>query len=156
MYNDTTLTVVGNLTADPWMRRLEHGVVVANFRVASTSRKFDREAGKHVDGDVLFMQVSCWRDLAKNVVTSLQKGDPIVVTGRVFTRTYEKDGQTHTVNEMEAAAVGPDLSKGVARFQRIRSVLPERERTNAEVDGDVEASSDEPVESEQELAASVA
>lgn len=126
MYNETTMTIVGNLTGTPRLRRLGQGMSVANFRVASTPRKFDRERGRHVDGNSLFMSVTCWRDLAENVAMSLGKGDPVVVTGRVQMRSFVKDGQSQSVIEMEATAVGPDLSKGVANFRRIYANLPGR------------------------------
>ncbi|MSX39822.1 MAG: single-stranded DNA-binding protein, partial [Actinobacteria bacterium] len=36
MANDTVITVVGNLTADPELRYTQNGVAVANFTIAST------------------------------------------------------------------------------------------------------------------------
>jgi single-strand DNA-binding protein len=151
MINDTMMTVVGNLTADPRMRRLEDRVAVTNFRVASTSRKYDKEVGRYVDRNALFMNVSCWRDLAENVMTSLQKGDPVVVTGRVFTREYEKDGRTQSVTELEAFAVGPDLTRGVSRFQRIHRTLPDKA-----VEEDAPAADEDEVPVERELVDSMA
>lgn len=139
MINDTTITVVGNLTADPRMRRLDDRVAVTNFRVASTSRKYDKETGKHVDHNVLYLSVTCWRELAENVMTSLQKGDPVLVTGRIFTREFEKDGRPQSVVEMEAVAVGLDLSKGVSRFQRIYRTLPDRATAEHEPRAEEEA-----------------
>jgi single-strand DNA-binding protein len=116
--NETTVTVVGNLVDDPTLRQTESGVEVAGFRVASTSRRYDRESGRWVDAGTLFLPVSCWRSLAANVGASLGKGDPVIVTGRLFTRTYERDGQTRTSYDLEALAVGPDLARGRATFQR--------------------------------------
>jgi single-strand DNA-binding protein len=55
-------------------------------------------------------------------VASLHKGDPVVVSGRLFTRQYERDGQLRSSYEMDAVAVGPDLARGTATFQRSRSV----------------------------------
>ena len=118
MINETTVTVVGNLVEDPKQRTTESGIDLAVFRVASTARKFDSQAGRHVDATSLFLSVTCWRTLAGNVSASLRKGDPVVVTGRLFTRSYEKDGQSRSVIEMEAHAVGPDLARGTAVFRR--------------------------------------
>jgi len=116
--NETSVTVVGNLVDDPRLRTTETGVDVASFRVASTSRRFDRESRRWIDSASLFLAVTCWRSLAGNAVASLRKGDPVVVTGRLSTRTYERDGQTRTTCELEAVAVGPDLSRGTALFRR--------------------------------------
>lgn len=118
MINETPITMVGNLVDDPRQRTTDSGIDLAVFRVASTARKFDAHAGRHVDASSLFLSVTCWRALAGNVVASLRKGDPVVVTGKLFTRTYEKDGQSRTVVEMEAHAVGPDLARGTAVFRR--------------------------------------
>jgi single-strand DNA-binding protein len=116
--NETFVTVVGNLVDDPKLRTIEAGKDVASFRIASTSRRFDRESQRWVDSGQLFLGVSCWRELAGNAAASLRKGDPVIVSGKLSTRTYEKDGQTRSVCELEALAVGPDLARGTAVFRR--------------------------------------
>lgn len=116
--NETTVTLIGNLVDDPTLRTTESGLDVAGFRVASTARRYDAQTSRHVDAGSLFLSVSCWRVLAGNVVASLRKGDPVIVTGKLSTRTYEKDGQTRSVCEVEAHAVGPDLARGTAVFRR--------------------------------------
>ena len=122
--NETLVTVVGNLVDDPRLRTTESGVEVTSFRVASTARRLDRDANRWVDYGQLFLGVSCWRMLGVNVVASLRKGDPVVVSGRLFTRQYERDGQLRSSYEMDAVAVGPDLARGTATFQRTRSSVP--------------------------------
>ncbi len=120
--HETMITVVGNLVDDPKLRTTESGVEVTSFRIASTSRRLDRETNSWVDYGQLFLGVSCWRSLGVNVVASLRKGDPVVVSGRLFTRQYERDGQLRSSYEMDAVAVGPDLARGTATFQRTKSV----------------------------------
>ncbi|HSV64731.1 MAG TPA: single-stranded DNA-binding protein [Mycobacteriales bacterium] len=117
---DTVITVVGNVMDDPKVRRTEKGVDVAGFRVASTARRFDKETALWVDAESLFVRVTVWRHLAANVVDSLRKGDPVLVTGRLFTRQYEKDGQLRSSFELEATALGHDLSRGTTVFRRTR------------------------------------
>ena len=87
--NETSVTLVGNLVHDPRLRTTVSGVDVAGFRVASTARRWDRATGRWSDAGSLFLSVTCWRTLAGNAVASLRKGDPVVVTGRLSTRTYE-------------------------------------------------------------------
>lgn len=116
--NETSVTLVGNLVDDPRLRTTETGVDVAGFRVASTARRWDRATGRWSDAGSLFLNVTCWRALAGNAVASLRKGDPVVVTGRLSTRTYEKDGQVRSACELEAIAIGPDLARGIAVFRR--------------------------------------
>jgi single-strand DNA-binding protein len=48
----------------------------------------------------------------------------VVVSGRLFTRQYERDGQLRSSYEMDAVAVGPDLARGTATFQRSRPSVP--------------------------------
>jgi single-strand DNA-binding protein len=110
--------VVGNLVEDPKLRTIEAGQDVASFRIASTSRRFDRDSQRWIDSAQLFLGVTCWRALAGNATASLRKGDPVVVTGKLTTRTYEKDGQTRSVCELEALAIGPDLARGTAVVRR--------------------------------------
>lgn len=125
--NDTTVTMVGNLVDEPVLRSTDGGHPVASLRVAATARRWDGQAGQHVDGAPLFLTVSCWRALATNVVASLHKGDPVIVTGRLSSRSYDKDGQRRWVYEVDATAVGPNLSRGTTDFTRTpRGAEPER------------------------------
>ena len=65
---DTNVTIVGNvLTAPEWRRTTQSNTLVANFKVASTARRLDRETGRWVDGNSLRVRVNCWRKLAEGV-----------------------------------------------------------------------------------------
>ncbi|HVS67566.1 MAG TPA: single-stranded DNA-binding protein [Mycobacteriales bacterium] len=128
-------TVQGNLTADPVGRTTANGAAVVNFRVASNTRRFDKEQGEYRDGDTTYIGVTCWRGLAGNVLASLRKGDSVVVFGKLIQRSYEaKDGGQRTVHEIEALGVGPDLSRWPADLRR-----PSRVADPAPVDTAVEA-----------------
>ena len=116
---ETHLTVVGRLCSAVDERRMADGTVVANFRVASTERRRDR-GGAWVDGDNLYLDVRCKRDLAENTIASLVKGDPVVVTGRLYTRTYEHEGQRRSVVTLEAQSVAADLAWCTAVVTRTR------------------------------------
>lgn len=115
---DTMITVVGNLVDDPKLRTTATGTPVASFRIASTSRRFDQASGRHVDGNRLFLTVTCWQEMAANVAGSLRKGQPVVVYGRLLSREYTKDEQVRVTFEMTAEAVGPNLARGRAEFTR--------------------------------------
>ena len=120
---DTQLTIIGNvITAPEWRRTAQTGQLVASFKVASTARRLDRGTGQWVDGNSLRVRVSCWRRLAEGVAASVMVGDPIVVVGRLYTRDWvDEDGQHRVMYEMEATAVGHDLSRGRAKFARNRA-----------------------------------
>ena len=119
MAGDTQITVVGNLVSDPELRYTPTGVAVANFRVASTPRTFDRQANEWKDGDSLFLTCNVWRQAAENVAESLQRGMRVVVQGRLHQRSYEtREGEKRTVFEVEVEDVGPSLRNASAKVTK--------------------------------------
>lgn len=119
--NETYTTLVGNVVSDVKQRRTMEGIKVVHFRVASNERRFDRSTGEWTDGEQLFVNVTCWRRVANGVVASLNKGDPLLVTGRLYTRNYEHEGQRRVSVELDAQAVGPDLARCTAEVRRNQS-----------------------------------
>lgn len=117
--NDTSITIVGNVVDEPKLRTTGSGVPVSSFRIASTSRRFDREAGAWIDNERLFANVTCWRTMAQNVAGSLHKGQPVVVTGRFYCREYTKDETSRMSYELDAIAVGHDLARGSSQFTKV-------------------------------------
>src|SRR5689334_19345880 len=117
---ETNVTVIGRLATDVGWSRLGDGTVVSNFRVASTERRYDRATGGWVDGEKLFVDVRCWRRLAENAAASLVKGDPVVVTGKLYSRNYEHEGQRRTAVTVEAQNVAADLSRCTVVLKRDR------------------------------------
>ena len=119
MASDTTVTVVGNLTADPELRFTPSGAAVANFTVASTPRTFDRQSNEWKDGDPLFLPCSIWRQAAEHVAESLTKGMRVIVQGRLKQRSYDdREGNKRTVFEVEVEEVGPSLLRATAKVTR--------------------------------------
>ena len=119
MANDTVITVVGNLVADPELRFTQQGTPVASFTVASTPRTFDRQANEWKDGEAMFLRCSIWRDAAENVAESLQKGDRVIVQGRLKQRSFtDRDGNNRTTIELDVDEIGPSLRYATAKPQR--------------------------------------
>ena len=119
MAGETVITVVGNLVDDPELRFTPSGAAVANFRIASTPRTFDRQTNEWKDGDALFLSCSVWRQAAENVAESLQKGMRVVVQGRLKSRQYEtREGEKRTVFEIDVDEVGPSLKYATAKVTR--------------------------------------
>jgi single-strand DNA-binding protein len=119
MAGETVITVVGNLVDDPELRFTPSGAAVANFRIASTPRTFDRQTNEWKDGDALFLSCSVWRQAAENVAESLQRGMRVIVQGRLKQRSYEtREGEKRTVIELEVEEVGPALKYATAKVTR--------------------------------------
>lgn len=122
MANDTIITVVGNLTADPELRYTQSGLAVANFTIASTPRTFDRAANEWKDGEALFLRASVWREFAENVAGTLTKGSRVIASGRLKQRSYEtKEGERRTSIELEVDEIGPSLRYATAQITRTSS-----------------------------------
>ena len=120
MAGDTTITVVGNLTADPELRFTPSGAAVANFTVASTPRIYDRQTGEWKDGEALFLRCNIWREAAENVTESLTRGARVIVTGRLKQRSFEtREGEKRTVVEVEVDEIGPSLRYATAKVNKV-------------------------------------
>jgi len=116
--HDTLVTLQGNLGGDVRLRETADSQV-ANFRVGSTPRRLDRATGEWVDGTTVWYAVSAWRGLARNCADSLKRGDPVVVHGRLSTRSYV-NAQGVEVSDLEVTAtfVGHDLTRGRSAFTK--------------------------------------
>lgn len=66
-----------------------------------------------------------WRGLAENVMASVGVGEPLVVQGRLRVREEEREGKKWTTAEIDAVAVGHDLSRGTSAFRRVSQGRPE-------------------------------
>jgi single-strand DNA-binding protein len=150
---DSSITVVGNVVADPVLRRLDDGTEVASFRVASTPRVRDRESGRWVDGATSWWGVTCWRGLAGNVAASLRRGERVVVVGRPRTRQWEKEGRSGTSVDVTADVVGHDLAWGTSSFSRV--VRAERVEVPGRAEADELARECEEASDRERLAAAL-
>ena len=119
MAGETVVTLVGNLVDDPELRFTPSGAAVANFRIASTPRTYDRQTGEWKDGESLFLSCSVWRQAAENVAESLQRGMRVIVQGRLKSRSYDdREGNKRTVFEIDVDEVGPSLRSATAKVTR--------------------------------------
>ncbi len=119
MAGETNITVVGNVVNDPELRFTPSGAAVANFRVASTPRRYNSQTNSWEDQEALFLTCNVWRQAAENVAESLSKGMRVIVTGNLRQRSYQnKDGENRTVYEIEVDEVGPSLRFASAQVNR--------------------------------------
>ncbi|MGW3203360.1 single-stranded DNA-binding protein [Streptomyces sp. NPDC001135] len=116
--NETIVCVVGNVATAPVYRETPAGQS-ARFRLAVTTRYWDREKSVWTDGHTNFFTVWANRQLAVNVSACVEVGQPVVVQGRLKVRTEVRDGQQQWASaDIDAVAIGHDLSRGTAVFQR--------------------------------------
>ncbi|MEU9557221.1 single-stranded DNA-binding protein [Streptomyces fumanus] len=115
--NETMVCAVGNVATRPVYRELANGPS-ARFRLAVTSRYWDREKNTWTDGHTNFFTVWANRQLATNAASSLEVGEPVIVQGRLKVRTDVRDGQNWTSADIDAVAIGHDLARGTSAFRR--------------------------------------
>ncbi|MFD3700763.1 single-stranded DNA-binding protein [Streptomyces sp. NPDC058646] len=121
--NDTQVTLVGHVATQVDYKETVNGPS-ARFRFAVTPRYFDRRKEAWTDGATSFYTVWARRSLAVNLAGSVAVGEPLVVHGRLRVREDPPDGEgTRWVSaEIDATAVGHDLSRGTAAFRRVVKV----------------------------------
>ncbi|NQX37075.1 single-stranded DNA-binding protein [Herbiconiux sp. VKM Ac-2851] len=106
------ITITGTVATDPRHIVTQAGLDVSSFRLASTHRRFDATSQTWVDSDTNWFTVTGFRQLAVNATGSLRRGEHVIVTGKLRVRAWEQDGKTGTNVEIEAGAIGHDLSWG--------------------------------------------
>jgi single-strand DNA-binding protein len=105
-----TITVTGIVATTPRHLVTSSGLAITSFRLASSQRRFDRVKQTWVDAETNWYTVSSFRQLAHNVVHSVQKGEHVVVAGRLRIRPWENADRNGTSVEVEADTVGHDLA----------------------------------------------
>jgi single-strand DNA-binding protein len=86
--------------------------------LASSHRRFDREQNKWIDGETNWFTITGFRQLAINLSTSVQKGDRVLVSGRLKIRDWDNGERAGTSVEVEAEHLGHDMFWGTSVFTR--------------------------------------
>ena len=120
----STITVVGNLVADPETKTAA-GHSLAQLRIATNERIKDSN-GEWKDGETTYLDVTCWRKLAEGS-SELKKGQRVIVTGKLKGHSFvRKDGTNGYAYEVEATDVGASV---MARGASVKSetIVPDLE-----------------------------
>ena len=118
---EATLTLLGNLVADPELRRTSAGIAVVDFTIAATPRVLDRATNEWRDGETLFQRSTAWRNLAEHIAASLHKSDRVFASGALRSRTWQTDaGEKRTSVDLEIDEIGPSLRYATATVSRAR------------------------------------
>lgn len=95
-------TLIGRLGNDPEVRYMPNGNPVANISLATTRRWKDKQTNERVESTD-WHRVIFFNRLAEIVGEYVKKGSQIYIEGRLQTRSWEKDGQTHFTTEIIAS-----------------------------------------------------
>lgn len=151
-----SITISGFVATPPRHVVTETGLKITSFRLASNQRRYDRQKNQWVDGETNWYTVSTFRQLAENTATSVKKGERVIVTGRVRIRDWTGEQKSGTSIEVEADALGHDLTWGVSTFAR-RIIERETQPSDASAPESEEFPAEEQVaaDDQQPLAAAV-
>ena len=142
-----TITITGLVATTPRFVTTQQGLDICSFRLASTQRRFDRNEQKWVDGDTNWYTVTAFRGLAKNVLESIQKGQRVLVAGKLRIRDWATDEKSGTTVEIDVDNIGHDLTFGTSVFTRNLSpaeqAAADTQLPFADTTSDAEAPTDE-------------
>lgn len=80
----------GNITRDPELKALPSGSKVVNFSIATNEVYKDKQGAKQEK--VEYHNCVAFGTSAENIAKFFNKGKPILVEGKIETRSWEKDG----------------------------------------------------------------
>lgn len=112
------ITLTGLVATSPRHITTSEGLTITSFRLASNQRRFDRTQNAWVDGDTNWYTITAFRQLGTHVASSVEKGQRVIVTGRVRIRDWESGEKSGTTIEIDAESIGHDLAWGRATFTR--------------------------------------
>ena len=112
------ITLTGLVATTPRHVLTSESLAITSFRLASTQRRYDKAQSRWIDGETNWYTITGFRQLALNAASSIHKGDRVVVTGKLKIRDWENGERTGTTIEIEAEALGHDLSWGTSAFAR--------------------------------------
>ena len=126
--SEVSVTVFGYVGTEVEFRGGNGKAERAMFRIGSTPRWFDRATREWRDSDTVWLTVKAWRDLARNVASSINKGEPVVVVGKLRASVWTgDDGVEHRRDVLEATTVAHDLARGTSAFRRAERPVPQEE-----------------------------
>ncbi|OZG62707.1 Single-strand binding protein family [Bifidobacterium lemurum] len=114
-----SITISGNLGADPVMFGKDPNQQACSFRVGFAPSYYSQSSGEWKTRDTTWVAVRAFRKLGMNAFQSLRKGNPVVVTGTLRTERWSKDGVDHITPVIEATNIGHDLNFGTTIFRRV-------------------------------------
>lgn len=112
------ITLTGLVATIPRHIVTSEGLSITSFRLASTQRRFDRSQERWVDAETNWFSITTFRHLAHHCASSIEKGQRVIVTGKLRVREWDNGERVGTTVEVEAESVGHDLMWGTSTFTR--------------------------------------
>ena len=91
--------LIGRLGRDPEMKYTQQGTAICNMTIATSENWTDKNTGEKQEKTEWHRCVSFGKQ-AEVLGKYLVKGSQVYVEGKLQTRQYEKDGQTHYATEI--------------------------------------------------------
>ncbi|KAB8290626.1 single-stranded DNA-binding protein [Bifidobacterium avesanii] len=114
------ITVNGYVGGQPKRLGQTGGTPISVFNMGTTRSFYDQKTGNWVDLPTTWLKVKAFRALALNVMTSIHKGDPVIVTGQLGTEEWkDRDGKQQSSVVINATNIGHDLNTGSTKFTRV-------------------------------------
>lgn len=104
------IAVSGIIGTIPRRSVTKSGAPITSFRLAAHQSHFDRAKNAWVDDDSSWYSVTTFRQLATNAAASLQKGEHVVVAGRLIIRDWSNAERSGVDVEIVAESVGHDMT----------------------------------------------
>jgi single-strand DNA-binding protein len=96
--------LIGRLGKDPEVKYFTSGDAVCNFSIATSENWKDKNTGEKKE-KTEWHRIVAFRKLAEICGQYLSKGSQIYLSGKLQTRSWEKDGATHYTTEIIADQV---------------------------------------------------
>lgn len=107
-----SITITGNLVADPELKFTSNGKALATFTVV-TSKSSKNADGTWESTDTTFWDIKAWGQTAENCADALRKGVSVIVVGTAVQESWEdkNTGAKRSKIAITAWNVGVDMKR---------------------------------------------
>ena len=126
------ISISGLVATTPRHLVTQEGLPITSFRLAASSRRYDRKKNSWIDGETNWFTITCFRQLAINSAASINKGERVLLSGKLKIRDWDNGERTGTSVEVEADSLGHDMSWGTSAFSRTVLVREDPDETEQE------------------------
>lgn len=137
-----TLTIIGNLTADPELRFTQAGKPMLTGSIADNRRY---QINGEWQEETSYLNYVVWGELADNAAATLRKGMRVIATGRLQQRDWQdKDGNKRTSFDLVIDELAPSLKWATALVSKTERAGDSRPTQNTQVSAEPEVVDEDP------------